>query len=398
MGGYELACKAVVDELKRRGHQVMVLTSTWQFEGKENEDSIWRVLHYFPRAQWRSLARIFFAERNDWTETKRVLDHFQPECVFVWNLAGLSRSVLHLLQGYFETIVYNVFDYWMVGEFQNECLFHLFDNKTGTLPIGQHRIPARPLKCFLRTIFSACGIDGTTPDLLSRGKFIFNSNAILTFCKERRFNPHNYRVIHGGISKKEFPLSAGKKKSVIRKLLYVGRVIPEKGVHTVIEAFHKLVIGKKIENLTLTIVGDGDTSYIAHLKKLINSMNLSPCVTLKGRMKRSLIREEYLSHDILVFPSIWKEPFGLVALEAMICGVVVVGTGTGGSAEILQDEFNCLLFPPESSEKCAQQIEKLILDPYLFNRLRESGEKTVRERFYLEDKIDEIEKYLLSSQ
>jgi len=398
MGGYEIACKTVVDELKRRGHQVTVLTSTWSSGGDEKEDNVWRVLHCFPRAQWRSLARIFFAERTDWTKAKGVLEYCHPECVFIWNFAGLSRSVLHLLQSYFKTMVYNVFDYWMVGEFQNECLFYLFDKKTKTLPIGRFHIPARVVKFLLRTIFFSFGVDGTTPDLLSKGKFIFNSNAIFKFCIERGFSPSRYKVIHGGISKEEFPLSHGEKKSAPRKLLYVGRVVPEKGVHTAIEALYKLVIGKMVEHLTLTIVGDGDSLYIKYLRKLINEHHLSSYVTLKGRIQRALIREEYLSHDILLFPSVWEEPFGLVILEAMACGVVVIGTGTGGSAEILQDEFNCLLFPPESSEGCARQIERLIFDSHLFERLRDNGKETVRERFYLEDKIDEIEAYLLSSQ
>jgi len=398
MGGYEIACKTVVDELKKRGHQVTVLTSTWQSEGGEKEDEVWRVLHYFSRARWRFLVRIFFAERADYIKAKEVLEYCHHDCVFVWNFAGLSRAVLHLLQKHFKTIVYNVFDYWMVGEFRNECLFHLFDNKTGALPIGGQRIPARPVKYLLRTLFSSFGIDGTTPDLISTGRFIFNSEAILNYCIGKGFTPSHYKIIHGGIAKKEFPIYDGERKSVPHKLLYVGRVVPEKGVHTAIEALRRLLKNKTLSKLTLTIVGDGDSSYIKYLKKYINDNGLSSCVRLKGSIQRALIREEYLSHDILLFPSIWEEPFGLVILEAMACGLVVVTTGTGGSSEILQNEYNCLLFPPESSEECSRQIERVISDAELLHRLRDNGKEIVRKRFYLEDKMDEIEAYLLSSQ
>jgi glycosyltransferase involved in cell wall biosynthesis len=397
IGGYEIACKTVTDELQKRGHQVTVLTSDWHATGDEREDHVWRVLHYFPRAQWRYLARIFFAERADYIKTKEVLQRCKFDCVFVWNFAGLSRSVLHLLQQHFNTITYNAFDYWMVGEFSNECLVHLFDNRTRVLPIGEHRVTIGPLRSLLRTLFAAFGVNGETPDLIATGKFIFNSEAILKYCTGKGFTPSHYKIIHGGIAKKEFPLHDGEMKSAPYKLLYVGRVVPEKGVHTAIEAVRTLIRNKALAQVTLTIAGDGDSAYINHLKNYINENNLASRVRLKGGIQRASIREEYLSHDILLFPSLWEEPFGLVILEAMACGVAVVATGTGGSSEILQNEYNCLLFSPGSSEECSRQVEKLIFDAQLLNRLRDNGKATVRNRFYLEDKVDEIEAYLMSS-
>jgi len=114
-------------------------------------------------------------------------NYLHPDLVFVWNFAGLSRSVLHLLHKRFAKVFYNVFDYWIVGDFQNECLPHLFDKRTKTIPIREIHIPARPIKFLLRTTFSLFGIDGTNPDLISQGRFIFNSNAILRFGNKRDF-------------------------------------------------------------------------------------------------------------------------------------------------------------------------------------------------------------------
>ena len=64
-----------------------------------------------------------------------------------------------------------------------------------------------------------------------------------------------------------------------------------------------------------------------------------------GQMSRDALTSAYREHDILVFASTWEEPLGITLLEAMASGLAVVGTGAGGSAEILQPEVNALTFP-----------------------------------------------------
>lgn len=59
------------------------------------------------------------------------------------------------------------------------------------------------------------------------------------------------------------------------------------------------------------------------------------------------LSELYADHDILVFPTIWEEPFGLVPLETMASGCLVVATGTGGSGEFLRHRETAMLFRPE---------------------------------------------------
>ena len=67
----------------------------------------------------------------------------------------------------------------------------------------------------------------------------------------------------------------------------------------------------------------------------------------------------YADHDVFVFPSIWEEPFSIGLLEAMACGQAVVGTTTGGSAEILVDGVNSLVFPPGDPRRLARQVKRL---------------------------------------
>jgi len=99
--------------------------------------------------------------------------------------------------------------------------------------------------------------------------------------------------------------------------------------------------------------------------------------------------------DILVFPSIYQEPLARMVQEAMLSGLVVVGTTTGGTKEILRHGENGLTFAPEDVEGLADQIDWLRTDPDLYDRLAQSGRDTVLDKFTLEKMVDEIETFLI---
>jgi glycosyltransferase involved in cell wall biosynthesis len=81
----------------------------------------------------------------------------------------------------------------------------------------------------------------------------------------------------------------------------------------------------------------------------------------------------------MVFPSTWAEPFGLVPIEAMACGVPVVATGVGGSREFLVDGENCLLFTPGDEASLVEAVRRLASDPGLRARLVRNGLETAAE-------------------
>jgi glycogen(starch) synthase len=99
--------------------------------------------------------------------------------------------------------------------------------------------------------------------------------------------------------------------------------------------------------------------------------------------------------DILIFPSIYEEPLARMTQEAMASGLVVVGTTTGGTGEILSEGETGLTFAPEDEEGLADQVTRLITDPDLYCRLSQAGRQTVLENFTLDKMVNEIEAYLL---
>ncbi|MEJ2750959.1 MAG: glycosyltransferase family 4 protein, partial [Anaerolineae bacterium] len=99
------------------------------------------------------------------------------------------------------------------------------------------------------------------------------------------------------------------------------------------------------------------------------------------------------AHDVLLFSSIWPEPLARMVQEAMACGLVVIGTTTGGTPEILRDGENGLTYPAEDTVVLAQKIQQIANDPALRGRLARAARQTVEKQFTMARMIDELEMY-----
>jgi glycosyltransferase involved in cell wall biosynthesis len=144
-----------------------------------------------------------------------------------------------------------------------------------------------------------------------------------------------------------------------RRILFVGRVIPDKGVHILIEAFNDLV--EELPHVELTIMGPmpmlGRASLANHTSKeaMVRELakfagapfegylrsHLSPAaarrVTFIGEVPRTDLLRRYRDFDLLVLPSIYPEGFGIPLVEAAFSGLPAVATRRGGMPEIVVD-------------------------------------------------------------
>jgi glycogen synthase len=93
---------------------------------------------------------------------------------------------------------------------------------------------------------------------------------------------------------------------------------------------------------------------------------------------REELPARYAAADAVLFPVRWREPWGVVPLEAMGVGRPVVATGRGGSGEYLRDGENALLFDAEDPAALAARVERLASDEMLRARLRAGGLETAR--------------------
>jgi glycosyltransferase involved in cell wall biosynthesis len=103
------------------------------------------------------------------------------------------------------------------------------------------------------------------------------------------------------------------------------------------------------------------------------------------------LRDRYRSSDLVVFASEWPEPYGIVPLEAMACGVPVIATGTGGSGEFLVDGGNCRLFKPGDPESLAAAARDVAEDSELRATIVAGGLETARS-LTMDHYADELER------
>ena len=151
------------------------------------------------------------------------------------------------------------------------------------------------------------------------------------------------------------------------KLLYVGRVVKEKGVMGLSRVFESLL--GKYPHLELSIVGDGP-----ELRNLKDKKGIS----CKGYLadEKDLVKE-YQSSDIFVLNSFeidrWQEFFGMALVEAMACGLPCIATDCVGPKELVEDGASGFVIPQKDDKALYHRLERLILDENLRTKFGTRG-------------------------
>lgn len=353
LGGYELTWRSAVVHLRRRGHEVRVLTSDYRNPGGDGEEDpdvhrelqwYWRD-HAFPRLGLRERQAL---ERHNARVFDRHVGELRPEVVNPWAMGGMSLSLLERARRAAIPTVVVVGDDWLVYGPKVDAWMRMFSRRPWAAPL------ARALTGV------ATGVDWRYPD-----RWIFNSETVRRRALTARSELRGTDVAHPGIEPDRF--RPAPRPPWRWRLLCLGRIDPRKGVDTAVRALAELPV-----EATLSIVGTGDTQHLAELRDLAGELGLDARMSF-GRVPRSELRQAYGEADALLFPVRWEEPWGLVPLEAMAVGCPVVATGTGGSGEYLRHEENSLLFERDRPDELAASVRRLAGDEGLRQHLREGG-------------------------
>ena len=157
------------------------------------------------------------------------------------------------------------------------------------------------------------------------------------------------------------------------RICYAGLVMAFKGVQTLITA---LIYLKRLNiKFHVTIAGEhGSEEFIAELNNLIRLNDIQDNVTFSGFLDRKGLMGLFAKNNVLVFPSIVEEGFGISQVEAMASGLAVVSSGTGGAKEIIRDGVDGLIFQPENSLDLANKLLQLIYNPNLFKMIQKAAQ------------------------
>jgi len=189
------------------------------------------------------------------------------------------------------------------------------------------------------------------------------------------FEISDYRldIIPNGIDPEPFktPMNLTEMRSQFAEpneklVLYVGRLVQEKGVANLIEATSHL----SDLRIKFVIVGEG---YLKEeLIKRVKELGQDKRVYVTGFLESETIRGLFRTADTCVIPSLY-EPFGIVALEAMTSGATIVTSGSGGLGEILENDKTAL-FTYNTPESIAWGIRKILTNPQYAESLRRAAQ------------------------
>ena len=232
------------------------------------------------------------------------------------------------------------------------------------------------------------------------------------------------QTVYNGVNISRFINSSAIKKqsnsdkNTVKRLLFVGRVCPEKGSHILLEAFEKVLEAYPKAQLTLAgpvgvipyeylvALSDDkkikelthfhqDDSWLGYLKRKIFQINgdqngQDAPVNLAGLIAPNQLANYYQQSDVFVFPSVCHEAFGMPLAEAMVAGLPVVASDGGAFPELVEDEKTGLIVKRSDADALAEAIIKLLSDSSLRDSMGKLGCETAIKRFSFEQMTEDL--------
>lgn len=159
-------------------------------------------------------------------------------------------------------------------------------------------------------------------------------------------------------------------------LTFVGRIVTDKGINELVEAF--MVLSKRHEDMRLLLIGNKETEGNAISKDTESLIEENKSIISPG--PQSNIPEILSITNLFVFPS-YREGFGLSLMEAGAMGVPSVSSNIIGCNEVVEDGKTGLLIPPHSANAIVEAVEQLYLNKALYEKMRDNCRPSIVERY-----------------
>ena len=348
----------------------------------ESDPEYYQPVEFFRNYRWQL--------KHNLDRLSSLIQNQQPDIIFIWGMWNLSKQLPAaaecLMTG---KVVYYISDHWPILPSPH---WHYWQQPARS----RYR---RPLKKVLTWLAQRRLLKDGDPPLLHYQYPICVSKGLRDSLVTQGVPVGHASVIYNGIDPDHFtPRKVVPENDTLStlslRMLAAGRLEPNKGIHTAIEALRILMDRFPTSEPQLTILGGGRPEYEAELHTMVRNLGLHDWVKFHSRIPRQKMPELLRDHDVLIFPSMVVEALPRMPQEAMACGLVVVGTTTGGTAELLTDGKTGLTFSPGNAVELANQITRLIQEPHLYSRLASSGRQKVIDHFNINRMINQVEIYL----
>ena len=326
------------------------------------------------------LAKTWQHEIGNRKRFKTTLETEQPDIVYFWNLTHVSMALPSIANSADIPNCCFVFDHsWTTT---SNDPWSRFTNSTNWLKRSLSRATEFVWK------LKGLGSDGSRPGLYQVPTDFLGSQ--LEHC---RINPDNIVKVNWGVDTKLFRPTENTETTNESRILFVGQIARHKGVHILIDAFWRLA--ELHDHVSLTIVGAAsDQEYMSTLENMLESRGLTNRVEFHQFVERARLPEVYRNHDILVFPSVWEEPMGIVPMEAMSCGLAVFSSGRGGSKEVIEDTVDGYLFDGDAPEELTKLLSDVVKNKDELVQVRQAARAKAQAYFDFEKTVEVIESQL----
>ncbi|HAW09286.1 MAG TPA: hypothetical protein DCW42_09040 [Bacteroidetes bacterium] len=362
------AAKVVYDlahGMANLGHEISVITSSSKKDQKtyiDNNICIYQI--FAPNLYWiydkdnqPNIKKFFFQLIDIWNpfvkrKIKKILLLESPDVVHVHKLRGLSPAVWAAADEVrVRKIIHTCHDYELISP-QGALV-----GKIGDLSL-RRKFPINFYQK-IRAHFSKMVTDGLAPSkyLLEKhmeyGFFMRANQNIIP-------NTHGYTLSQ---IKEHKSLNNSIKTGL--NILFIGRLVKEKGVEIICDVVIKL--NKQGKEIHLDIIGNGRIE-LELKKKFSQTTRIDFHSAIHGQTKNDYLKK----CDLLIFPSTWPESFGIVITEAFAFGKPVIASNIGAIPELIEDGYNGFLFEPNDKEQLENIITKIFNDKSLLDDMREN--------------------------
>lgn len=356
IGGAERVTQILAESLVQDGHEVVVVSTSpnrgkqvdfvngvkvyylelknlyWQFKGEENQSNL--------KPLWHTLDSY-----NPWMaeEVAKILDVEQPNLVHTNNLGGFSVRVWQAVKKRSLPLVHTLHDYHLICV--RSAMF--YRGKNCEAPCWHCQPYSLPRRYFSKLPDAVVGVS----------KFLLDRHLKLGYFRHTPIHQTIFNACrHTAISTCQRDSPTG-----LLRIGYLGRLQVEKGIEFLLSALKSL----PNQSWELWIGGQGKTEYEAYLKNFYTSPNIHYLGFIQSE-------ELFSKIDVLVVPSLWQEPLGVVVCEAYAYKVPVISSNRGGIPEMIDEGKTGFIFDPDKPESLINIFSSIMNNTNTLARMQQN--------------------------
>lgn len=322
-GGAEKSVLLLKEELQRRNHEVMIISSDHHANGDQArfDDRAFPEIDS-PGTSLAGKMYKHFWYTPSYRAIRQAIADFKPDIVHFHTMGQLSPSALFALGETPGLLTVHGPEEYVSGILEWSLPQNLFRDEH----ISRSNLTGLGMLYYLYFRFAQRPVYVLGMRKHLKG-LIAPSGYMADILKKEKYGSVPIYHIYNGISLPEYQPLQNK-----RRLLYVGRLEYVKGVDVLLKAMKKVVA--QIDDVHLSIVGDGLSR--KELEMFVKQNHLENHVTFHGWLEPAAVNDQYAQTTAVVIPSIWPENLPTVCIEALAIGRPVIGTRSGGIPELVQ--------------------------------------------------------------